>query len=129
MIFTTASSPLPFRFIGKGRRADLVPPARPGAAPREFGNRQNTGQVILGTILNDSLPNITDMPGYGDLRDDDSGRAALSPNLSKNRICSPTASSPNWAAIYSGKMLRHGSLVHRGLYLNLETMRVNPIEI
>ncbi|MDR2891303.1 MAG: PRTRC system ThiF family protein [Alistipes sp.] len=108
----------------------------------DFGNRQNTGQVVLGTIPDTitqptvedmetvaSLPKITEMPGYDDVRDDDSGPScSLAEALEKQDLfINSTLAQLGCNLLW--KMFRHGHLDHRGLYLNLETMVVNPMAV
>jgi len=108
----------------------------------DFGNRQNTGQVVLGTISDEIpqpavdgeetvslLPKITDMPGYGDTHDDDSGPScSLAEALEKQDLFINSALAQLGCNLL-WRMLRHGKLEHQGLYLNLETMTTNPITI
>ena len=108
----------------------------------DFGNRQNTGQVILGTIPDGieqpgaegeetvaNLPTITGMPGYGEAKDDDSGPScSLAEALEKQDLfINSTLAQLGCTLLW--KMLRHGKLEHRGLYLNLETLTTNPISV
>jgi PRTRC genetic system ThiF family protein len=106
----------------------------------DLGNRQNTGQVVLGTITDEIdqpmaegekvvgyLPKITEMDGYTQVRDDDSGPScSLAEALEKQDLfINSTLAQLGCNLLW--KMFRHGKLEHRGLYLNLETMTVNPI--
>lgn len=108
----------------------------------DFGNRQNTGQVVIGTIPDvieqptlenvetvACLPKVTDMPGYGDVKDDDSGPScSLAEALEKQDLfINSTLAQLGCNLLW--KMFRHGRLEHRGFYLNLETMSVNPITV
>ncbi len=108
----------------------------------DFGNRQNTGQVVLGTIIDEIkqptlegaetaafLPKITEMPGYGETKDDDSGPScSLAEALEKQDLfINSTLTQLGCNLLW--KMFRHGKLDHRGLYLNLETLTVNPIYV
>ncbi len=108
----------------------------------DFGNTQNTGQAIIGTITDKitqprpegveaiaSLPNITEMPGYGEAKDEDSGPScSLAEALEKQDLfINSTLAQLGCNLLW--KMFRHGMLEHRGLYLNLETLTVNPIRV
>ncbi len=108
----------------------------------DFGNRQNTGQVVLGTIPDaitqptiadvetiDRLPKITEMPGYGEVKDDDSGPScSLAEALEKQDLfINSTLAQLGCNLLW--RMFRHGKLDHRGLYLNLETLKVNPMPV
>lgn len=108
----------------------------------DFGNRQNTGQAVIGTISDaikqpspegeeavGSLPTITDLPGYGDVKDEDSGPScSLAEALEKQDLfVNSTLAQLGCNLLW--KMFRHGRLEHRGLYLNLETLTTNPISV
>lgn len=108
----------------------------------DFGNRQATGQAVLGTIPKTieqpesekfetvgSLPFITDMGGYDNLTDEESGpscslaEALHSQDLFINSILSQHGIHLLW------RMLRHGMTEYRGLYLNLDRVSMNPIGV
>jgi PRTRC genetic system ThiF family protein len=115
----------------------------------DFGNRRNTGQVVIGTIPDSinqpsaitgeetadgketigHLPKITEMPGYGAVTDEDSGPScSLAEALEKQDLfINSTLAQLGCNLIW--KMLWHGKIEHRGLYLNLETLTVNPIAV
>lgn len=108
----------------------------------DFGNSQNKGQVIIGTIpdnIEQSVQDgeevikyltwVTDYPGYNQIKDDDSGPScSLAEALEKqdlfvNSILAQTGCDLLW------KMLRHGESEYCGVYMNLETMKTNPIPV
>jgi hypothetical protein len=76
-----------------------------------------------------SLPEITDMPGYGDTKDDDSGpNCSLAEALEKQDLfINSTLAGLGCNLLW--KMFRHEKLEHRGLYLNLETLTTNPMPV
>ena len=108
----------------------------------DLGNTQDTGQVILGTVPKkikqpasklyetvESLKVITRYVKYAKVKEKDSGRAAHWQRLWKSRTCSST---PHWhssAATSCGKCSRNGMIEHQGLYLNLSTLKMNPIPV
>lgn len=108
----------------------------------DYGNGQKTGQVILGTIPEkieqpksekfetvETLPNITDMPGYNGLSDEDSGpscsyaEALAKQDLFINSTLAELGSTILW------RMIRQGYIESHGLFLNLELMSVNPLPV
>jgi PRTRC genetic system ThiF family protein len=108
----------------------------------DFGNTQRTGQAVIGTIPEEikqpssemyeavgSLPLITDMDGYNNLDDRESGPScSLAEALEKQDLfINSTLAQLGCNLLW--KMFRHGMIEHRGLYLNLETMTVNPMVV
>lgn len=106
----------------------------------DFGNTQTIGQVILGTcslIIQptskqyeavEKLPVVTDM--FPDMKDDpDQGPScSLAEALEKqdlfiNSALVQTGMSLLW------KVFREGMITHRGLYMNLDKINVNPIAV
>ena len=97
----------------------------------DFGNTQSTGQVVLGTIPKkikqpaselyktvDSLKVITRFVKYARVKE-----ALEKQDLFINSTLAQLGCNILW------KMFRNGMLEHHGLFLNLETMKVNPIMI
>ena len=108
----------------------------------DFGNTQNTGQVVLGTIPKkmkqpaselyktvDSLKVITRFVKYARVKEADSGPScSLAEALEKQDLfINSTLAQLGCNILW--KMFRNGMLEHHGLFLNLETMKVNPIMI
>ena len=108
----------------------------------DFGNTQNTGQVVLGTIPKkmkqpaselyktvDSLKVITRFVKYARVKETDSGPScSLAEALEKQDLfINSTLAQLGCNILW--KMFRNGMLEHHGLFLNLETMKVNPIII
>ncbi len=108
----------------------------------DFGNGQTFGQVLLGTISQKikqprsekyepvaALPVITEHIDYTQVQDKDSGPScSLAEALDKQDLFINSTLAQLGANIL-WKMFRNGMIEHRGLYLNLETMKVNPILI
>lgn len=108
----------------------------------DFGNAQKTGQIILGTIKNiqqpkshkfttvKKLPCVTEyVKGYDKIKDGDSGPScSLAEALDKQDLfVNSTLAHLGCSLLW--KMFREGMIFHHGLYLNLDTMRVNPIAV
>lgn len=108
----------------------------------DFGNAQFTGQVLIGTIRNKiaqpiskeflSIPgmnNVTEEVSYSTLRDTDSGpscslaEALKKQDLFVNSMLAQAGCEILW------KMIREGRTLHRGAYLNMETLRLTPIPV
>mgnify|MGYP001634191074 CR=1 FL=1 len=108
----------------------------------DFGNAQFTGQVLIGTIRNKiaqpvskeflSIPgmnNVTEEVSYSTLRDTDSGpscslaEALKKQDLFVNSMLAQAGCEILW------KMIREGRTLHRGVYLNMETLRLTPIPV
>lgn len=108
----------------------------------DFGNTQTTGQVVLGTVPKkirqpasrlyetvSSLKVITRLVKYARVKEEDSGPScSLAEALEKQDLfINSTLAQLGCNILW--KMFRHGMTDHHGLYLNLETMRVNPIPV
>lgn len=108
----------------------------------DFGNTQSTGQVVLGTIPKkikqpaselyktvDSLKVITRFVKYARVKEVDSGPScSLAEALEKQDLfINSTLAQLGCNILW--KMFRNGMLEHHGLFLNLDTMKVNPINL
>lgn len=108
----------------------------------DFGNTQSTGQVVLGTVPKkikqpvselyktvDSLKVITKFVKYARVKEEDSGPScSLAEALEKQDLfINSTLAQLGCNILW--KMFRNGMLEHHGLFLNLETMKVNPINV
>lgn len=107
----------------------------------DCGNGQTFGQVLLGTIQRieqpqsemfqtvDTMPVITEYVDYAQIRAEDSGpscslvQALEKQDLFINSTLAQLGGDILW------KMFRRGRCEHRGAYLNLDTMKVNPIGV
>lgn len=108
----------------------------------DLGNAQTTGQALLGTVRRKfpqpesekyvtvgDLKVITEYVDFRGVRDEDSGPScSLAEALEKqdlfvNSVLAQLGCDILW------KLFRQGRIEHHGLYLNLETMKVNPIPI
>ena len=108
----------------------------------DFGNARTTGQVLIGNIRgkilqpvsNEYLPVprmnvITEEVRYSTIKEKDSGPScSLAEALQKqdlfiNSILAQTGCDILW------RMLREGRTFYRGAYLNLDTLRINPIPV
>ena len=108
----------------------------------DFGNTQSMGQVVLGTIpknINqpaselyktvDSLKVITRFVKYARVKEADSGPScSLAEALEKQDLfINSTLAQLGCNILW--KMFRNGMLEYHGLFLNLETMKVNPMVV
>lgn len=108
----------------------------------DFGNTQTCGQAVLGTIPRkvkqpeshlyetvSSLKVVTRLVRYSQVKDDESGPScSLAEALNKQDLfINSTLAQLGCNLLW--KMFRHGMIDHHGLFLNLETMKVNPIVV
>lgn len=108
----------------------------------DFGNTQTSGQVVLGSIPKKikqptsqiyqtvpSLKVITKLVKYARIKEEDSGPScSLAEALEKQDLfINSTLAQLGCNILW--KMFRHGMIEHHGLYLNLTTMKVNPIMV
>lgn len=106
----------------------------------DFGNTKTAGQVVLGTVPKKikqpvstmyetvgSLKVITRFVKYARVKEVDSGPScSLAEALEKQDLfINSTLAQLGCNILW--KMFRHGMIEHHGLFLNLETMKVNPI--
>lgn len=108
----------------------------------DFGNAQTTGQVLVGNIRSkisqpassEYLPMprmnvITEEVSYSTIREEDSGpscsltEALRKQDLFINSMLAQIGCDILW------RMFREGRTFYRGAYLNLDTLRVNPIPV
>lgn len=106
----------------------------------DFGNTQNTGQVILGTIekakqpkgkrtVTEALKCVTDYFDLTQVNEKDGGPScSLAEALSKQDLfINSTLAQVGMALLW--KMFTKGVLETQGAFLNLETMKLNPIRV
>lgn len=107
----------------------------------DFGNTTNSGQVILGTLSDikqpksrkfktvASLPTITEVFDLSQVREKDSGPSCSLAEALRKQDLFINSSLCQLGSALLWKLLSTGSVDYRGLYLNLETMNVNPIKL
>lgn len=108
----------------------------------DFGNGQTFGQVLLGTISRKikqpqsekyepvaALPVITEYTDYTRVKAEDSGPScSLAEALEKQDLfINSTLAQLGCNILW--KMFRNGMIEYQGAFLNLDTMKVNPIQI
>ncbi len=105
----------------------------------DFGNTQSSGQVILGTLRDLSknkrngnvgkLRCVTDFFDFSKVKDKDSGPScSLAEALTKQDLfVNSTLAQVGMAILW--KMFTKGVLDIHGAFMNLETMKVNPIKV
>lgn len=106
----------------------------------DFGNTQDTGQVVLGTVPKkirqpesklyetvESLKVITRYVKYAKVKEKDSGPScSLAEALEKQDLfINSTLAQLGCNILW--KMFRNGMIEHYGLYLNLSTLKMSPI--
>lgn len=107
----------------------------------DFGNTTDTGQVVLGTINKEKqpksrkfktvaeLPCITEKYDFSQINEEESGPScSLAEALGKQDLFINSSLAQLGCNIL-WKMLRLGYIEHVGLFLNLRTMKVNPITL
>lgn len=107
----------------------------------DFGNGRTTGQVVLGTMQNieqpkteeyetvKSLKTVTKLFNLSKVHEKESGPScSLAAALNKQDLfINSTLAQLGCALLW--KLLSTGSIDYQGLYLNLDTMKVNPIKL
>ena len=129
-------------FFGNGWRAvpDIYPAILKDARRDNLANI--TGQVVLGTVPKkikqpvsrlyetvSSLKVITRMVKYTKVKEKDSGPSCSLAEALERQDLFINSTLAQLGCNILWKMFRHGMIEHHGLYLNLETMRVNPIAV
>ena len=130
-----------WKFLQKAREIHYYDAEKP-LYWMDFGNTQTTGQVVLGTVPKkikqptsklyetvNSLKVITRMVKYARVKETDSGPScSLAEALERQDLfINSTLAQLGCGILW--KMFRNGVIEHNGLYLNLDTMKVNPIII
>ena len=108
----------------------------------DFGNTQTSGQALIGTVPKTiqqpkselyetvgSLPVITEYVNYSSVKTEDSGPScSLAEALEKQDLfINSTLAQLGCNILW--KMFRNGMIGYQGLYLNLESLKVNPINV
>lgn len=106
----------------------------------DFGNTRSTGQVVLGStnirqptsgkfITVERLPLVTELFDYTNLDDHDSGPScSLAEALQKQDLfINSTLAQLGCGLLW--KLLRECMIEYQGVFLNLDTMKTNPIKI
>lgn len=107
----------------------------------DFGNTADSGQVVLGTVSEvkqpkskkfkvvTELPLVTDMFDFSTIDEKDSGPScSLAEAIDKQDLfINSTLAQLGCNLLW--KMFREGMISYSGLFLNLRTMKVNPIKL
>lgn len=108
----------------------------------DFGNKLNTGQAVLATVGTIEQPSSSKYEGMGNLpfvteeygyllenaSDNDQPSCSVADALGKQDLfINPALAQMGTALLW--RMFREGMLKHRGLFLNLENFRTQPIPI
>ena len=108
----------------------------------DFGNAQTTGQIVIGTVRNKirqpaskefmpvpGMNVITEEVNYSTIEEKDSGpscslaEALERQDLYINSILAQVGCDILW------RMFKEGRTLYRGAYVNLDTLRVNPVPV
>jgi len=128
------------RGVGKyPNNSNYAQPQRTGYYWLDTGNDRDTGQVILGTINSieqpeseyetaDRLPNVVEE--FPDMKDskNDGPSCSLAEALEQQDLTINNMVA-SWAYSLLWSMLNRYYLEYRGVFINLNTMRTNPIAI
>lgn len=108
----------------------------------DFGNTQTSGQVVLGTVPKkikqpksqqyktiDSLKVITRYVRYARVKETDSGPSCSLAEALERQDLFINSTLAQFGCNLIWKMFRNGMIEHHGLYLNLATIKVNPISL
>lgn len=108
----------------------------------DFGNTQTSGQVVLGTVSEKikqpksqqyktvgSLKVITRYVRYARVKETDSGPSCSLAEALEKQDLFINSTLAQLGCNFLWKMFRHGMIEHHGLYLNLATMKVNPVSV
>lgn len=107
----------------------------------DFGNTTDTGQVVLGTIMSHEQPKSNSCETVGKLlcvdelfdlskvNDRDSGPSCSLAEALEKQDLFINSSLAQLGCNLLWKMISNGSLDYHGLFLNLRTMKTNPINL
>jgi PRTRC genetic system ThiF family protein len=106
----------------------------------DMGNAQTTGQAILGSMKIEQpksakyetvskLPFVTEMFDYATIKEEDSGPSCSMEEALERQDLFINSSLAQLGCDLHWKLFRNGMIEHHGLYLNLDTMKVNPIGV
>ena len=108
----------------------------------DFGNTQTSGQVVLGTVPKkikqpksqqyktvDTLKVITRYVKYASVEEKDPGPSCSPAEALEKQDLYINSTLAQLGCNLLWKMFRNGMLEHHGIYLNLTTMKVNPIYV
>lgn len=126
-------------------KAVQIPDYRDYATPlywMDFGNTQTSGQVVLGTVPKKikqpasqlyetvgSLKVITRLVKYARMKEEDSGPSCSLAEALERQDLFINSTLAQLGCNILWKMFRNGMIEHHGVFLNLGTMKVNPINI
>lgn len=98
----------------------------------DFGNGKVTGQVILGTIdekRNNALPTVTELFDLTQIKEEDQGPSCSLAEAIGRQDLFINSTLANLGCNLLWKLFTDGKINYHGIYLNLESMRVQPIMI
>lgn len=107
----------------------------------DFGNTTNTGQVILGTLRDakqpiseefttvSALKCVDEQYDLTKVKDEDSGPSCSLAEALRKQDLFINSTLANLGCNLLWKLISQGCIEYRGLYLNLKTMNVNPINL
>ena len=100
----------------------------------DFGNAEKTGQAVLGTVHKikqpkggkETLPTIRDL--HPDMTDDDQGPSCSIAEALRRQDLFINTTVATLGMDILWKLFREAKIEHHGVYLNLDTMKVNPLK-
>lgn len=108
----------------------------------DFGNTKTAGQVMLGTVgagisqpksdkyqTVPKLKTITQMVKYTEVEVEESGPSCSQAEALEKQDLFINASLAVFGCDILWKMFRHGMIEYRGVFMNLETLTVNPVAV
>lgn len=107
----------------------------------DFGNTKSTGQVLLGTVYDIKQPQselyetesklkvITEFVDYKNVKEEDSGPSCSLAEALEKQDLFINSTLANLGCTILWKLFKNGFISYHGLFLNLDTMKVNPILI
>ncbi len=108
----------------------------------DFGNGQTSGQVLMGTVQEkieqpksklyetaESLKVITEYVNYANIKAEDSGPSCSLAEALEKQVLFINSTLAQIGCGILWKMFREGKIEHRGAFLNLKSLKVNPINV
>lgn len=107
----------------------------------DFGNTTNTGQVVLGSLCKVEQPQVegvetvarlkcvNQMFNLRKVKDEDSGPSCSLAEALRKQDLFINSTLANLGCNLLWKLISEGSIEYNGLFLNLRTMKVNPINL
>lgn len=107
----------------------------------DFGNTTDTGQAVLGTLTEPEQPKVKDMETVATMKcvdelfdltkvkDEDSGPSCSLAEALKKQDLFINSTLANLGCNLLWKLISQGCIEYQGVFLNLKSMKVNPINL